>query len=153
MTIKKSQLRKIKQSINRVSVTEKRGYFAVIGKLTGEVLTDKSGIIYVTTFEGQNLEVLNRRVPNNRGDVVFVGTDKLSANRVEVLFTLSNAGSTSDGTSTATNIVPPHNHSWPNANTTWIYSYQIMWLLAKPIAKTLTIQIYPGASSISLPSG
>ena len=75
---------------------------------------------------------------------MFVGQDEYSANQIEVLYTFNNKGSTNNGAFQQFSAVPPHSHSWPGYNATWVFGEQFMPLLAKPIAGTLTIRIYPG---------
>jgi len=142
----KLELRRFGKGVKQAGKTKAKGYFAVMGKLDGTVLTGVGNRVYVTSLaDGQAREVLNRRnVPNRAGLVVFVGSDEYSANRIEVLFELGSEGSSNNGV-TSTNVsIPPHNHSWPGINTTWVHGQQFLPLLAKPIAGTLTIQIYPG---------
>jgi len=143
----KLELRRLKKGIGNVGKTKPKGYFAVMGKLDGTVLTGVGNRVYVTALsDGHYREVINRRnVPNRAGLVVFVGSDEYSANRIEVLFELGSEGSSNNGVTPVNSSIPPHNHSWPGSNTTWVFGQQFMPLLAKPIAGTLTIQIYPGA--------
>jgi len=142
----KLQFRRLKKGIGEAGKTKAKGYFAVMGKLDGTVLTGVGNRVYVTSLsDGLPREVLNRRnVPNRAGLVVFVGSDEYSANRIEVLFELGSEGSSNNGVTSVNPAIPPHNHSWPGLNTTWVHGQQFLPLLAKPIAGTLTIQIYPG---------
>jgi len=146
MTSNNLQLRRLKKGIQQAGKTKTKGYFAIMGKLDGTVLTGVGNRVYVTAIsDGHFREVINRRnVPNRAGLVVFVGVDEYSANRIEVLFELGSDGSSNNGVTSVDAAVPPHNHSWPGSNTTWVYGEQFLPLLAKPIAGTLTIQIYPG---------
>jgi len=144
MTLRR-EIARLKKTLEKTRSESPRGYFAVLGKLDGTILTGTQNIVYVTTFSGEVKEVLNRRVPSVPGSVVFVGTDKYSANKVEILYTLNATGSSNDGASPYSSVLPFHDHSYPAANTTWVWDSQFLPLLALPIAGTLTIQIYPGA--------
>lgn len=147
MTIKKSQLREFGEAVKATQPQKTKGYFAILGTLTGEVLTGVSNLVYITTFEGQTLTVINRRVPNHPGSVVFVGSDDYSANRIEILYTLNIEGATNDGSSAGSTlgVVPPHSHSAGSLDPTWVYDSQFTPLLVLPISGTLTVQVYPGA--------
>jgi len=111
MAIKKSDLRAFGQAV-KGGKEKAKGYFAILGTLQGEVLTAVENLVYVTTFEGQTQTVINRRVPNLPGSVVFIGSDDYSANRIEILYTLNVHGSTNEGVGASTNIVPPRGLIW-----------------------------------------
>lgn len=148
------QIRQYRRAIHKVGEKKAKGYVAVLGKLDGTLSTGVANIVYVTTIpEGQVREVINRRVPNIPGIVVFVGVDEYSANRIEVLYSLNSSGNTNDGNNSYTNIVPPHSHSYPGYNTTWTYEGQIMPLNCLPIAGTLTVRVYPGVIRKSAADG
>lgn len=146
MTSKISQLQQFGSAVRAALLEKRKGYFAVLGTLAGEVLTGVANLVYITTFEGQTLTVINRRVPNQPGAVVFVGADEYSANQTEILYTLNVEGQTNDGSGTGSaNIVPPHDHSYGSLDPTWVSDAQFMDLLVLPISGTSTVQVYHGA--------
>jgi len=147
MTSNNLQLRRLKKGIQQAGKTKAKGYFAVMGKLDGTVLTGVGNRVYVTSIsDGHFREVINRRnVPNQAGLVVFVGSDEYSANRIEVLFELGSDGSSNNGVTSVNTAIPPHSHPYPGINTTWVYEGAIMPLNCLPIVGTQTVRIYPGA--------
>lgn len=143
MTTKNQIIRNLSDAIKASGEKKAKGYFAMLGNLAGEVLTGVPNLVYVTTFEGQTRTVINRRVPNDVGSVVFVGTDDYSANRIEVLYSLSVNGVTNDGEVVSLEQVPPHSHGYDSLNPSWIQSAQFLPLLVLPYSGQ-TVQAYPG---------
>lgn len=137
-------VRNLSQAIKAQGEKKAKGYFAMLGNLSGVVLTGTQDLIYVTTFEGQVRTVRNLRVPNISGDVVFVGTDEYSANRIEVLYSLNPRSSTNDGEYYEYGTVPPHSHSYDSVNPTWVQAAQFLPLLVLPYSGQ-TVQVFPGA--------
>lgn len=152
--MKKSDIRSFRQAIQASQQKIQKGYFAILGTLSGEVLTGVSNLVYVTTFDGQTQQVINRRVPNRAGIVVFVGSDEYSANKIEILYTLNTDGGTNDGeTDGSLSSVAQHGgtHIYPSYDTVWVRGDQFLPLLATPLdantfdpANGLVVKISPG---------
>jgi len=142
------QIRRIRQRLDKqLNSLAYQGFLAKLGNRTKQVSTGVGDQVYVTTFEGQVIKVLNRRVPNNYGEVVIVGTDQYSGGKVEVLDIYHYQKSTNNGVVPGTNLVPPHTHSYydnPNM-VTWVGDAQVMPLNVLPYVGSTTVRVYPGA--------
>lgn len=141
------QIRRIRQNLDKqLDSLAFHGFLAKLGNRTKQVSTGVADQVYVTTFEGQVIKVRNRRVPNNAGEIVIVGTDQYSGGKVEVLSLYNIQRSTSDGTTPATFLVPPHSHNYytsPNS-VTWVEDAQVMPINVLPYLGSTTVRVYPG---------
>jgi hypothetical protein len=126
--------------------------YGVIGNLaTGVVeVPDKTSTVYVTLHSGVTLDnVKNTRVPNIMGLEVKIGFDSSDMpNTLQVL-------SVKDGyygllDNPATGATWHHKqHEWPYSDTVYVAGEQLTPSLYKPVAGTLTVDIYPGTYKIT----
>lgn len=141
------QIRRIKQRLDKqYNALAFQGFIAKLGNRQRVVSTGVGDLVYVTTFEGQVIKVHNRRIPNNPGEIVIVGTDQYSGGRVEVLSIHNVQRSTNDGIVPSVITVPPHTHNY-YANpgmVTWVDDAQIMPLNVLPNVGSTTVRVYPG---------
>jgi len=114
---------------------------AIMGNTTGDVLTGVDGIIYVTTWQGQTIKVLNRRVPNEWGRNVKVGYDVAEPGVLQVL-----SARNIFGKDDARPMVAEHaaTHDYGGGDTDFVRASRLLYLGVLPYSG-LTVQIFGGA--------
>jgi len=114
---------------------------AILGNRYGVVLTGVPSIVYITTWQGQTISVLNKRVPNDWGRPVKVGYDKAEPGVLQVL-----AARNVFGKEDLRPDVPEHasTHDYGGGDTDFVRASRFMYLLVLPYSG-FTVQVFGGA--------
>lgn len=122
-----------KAVIDATKPTPPTQFPAKLGNLEGTVQYS-GNLVWVTTFEGQELIVKNTVVNNREGIVVMVGT-RPGTNTLSVLYKINDNVSLPQSEDTP-NSLPLHGtlHQYPNVDTIWVKSAQFIPGLVLPVS-------------------
>lgn len=139
----KKAFRDYRQAVKKLSEKPLPDQFpAMLGNKSGTVSTGSGRLVYVTTFEGQVLTVINRAIPNAPGDVVMVGKREGSSS-LEVLYSINNNSSIPTDINIA-GLVDPHaaTHQYPGYDTVFVKGDQFLPGLVLPYT-AFTVRAFP----------
>lgn len=137
----KFSLRNIRSTVRNIEGKQDRLEFpAILGNHSGVVPTDTAGVVYVTKWNGEVLQVINRRVPNQPYAHVMVGFESPKSKILQVLRGRDVYGELDEKVQ-----IPYHaeTHQFPGEDTVWVREDQFTHLLVYP-SDGMTVQIYGG---------
>jgi len=117
----------------------RRGVPALMGNAAGVVATGNAGIVYVRTFEGQVIEILNRHAPNVPDHPVLIGEDESQPGVLQVL----GSWSVFDQPGRVDNSPHGETHRYLGGDVSWVEKDRFLPLLVLPNG-LFEVQIYGG---------